>query len=326
MSIANSKPVFFTGQVRSGGTLLTRIFDQSDNLKVAYDTIHYMKFAFKNYHPLEKNYSQLLIEMNERLNKRWELSINIKEIKDTLSKYSKITEAVVYDSIMRSFLKINNNDNIRWGDRTVLSWESINQFLEMFPQGKVIINYRDPRAILASYKHSTYLPEPMYLDVIFSTLALFNYISSLGEVSKSVHLIRYEDLIEKPAFIIKKASQFLEIDYKDEMLNVAQFKDFKGEKFDTDSSFTSQKETIDKSSRDLWREKLSNIEIYFTEMILKNHMLSFGFDLSEINLNQEELNKFKILLNDKYINKRFLYWKKNGNGLESHPDTAGAYN
>ena len=220
----------------------------------------------------------------------------------------------------------SNNDNIRWGDRTALRWEGIKPFLKMFPHGKVIVNYRDPRAILASYKHSTYLPEPMYLDVIFSTLALFNYISSLGNVSKNVHLVKYEDLIEKPVYIIKKASQFLEIDYKDEMLNVAQFKDFKGEKFDTDSSFTSQKKSIDKSSRDLWREKLSNTEIHFTEMILKNHMLSFGFDLSGINLNQEELNKFKILLNDKYINKRFLYWKKNGNGLESHPDTVGAYN
>ena len=53
MLITNSKPVF-TGQVRSGGTLLTRIFDKSDNLKVAYDTIHYMRFAFGNYHPFRK--------------------------------------------------------------------------------------------------------------------------------------------------------------------------------------------------------------------------------------------------------------------------------
>ena len=293
MLITNSKPVFFTGQVRSGGTLLTRIFDKSDNLKVAYDTIHYMRFAFGNYHPLEKNYDRLLVEMNERLNKKWELSINIKEIKETVSKYSKITDAVIYDSIMRSFLRISNNYGIRWGDRTALRWEGIKSFLKMFPQGKVIINYRDPRAILASYKYSTYLPEPMYLDTIFSSLALFNYIFSLDKNSKNIHLIKYEDLIENPEFIIKKASQFLEIDYKDEMLNVAQFKDFKGEKFDTDSSFTSQKETIDKSSRDLWKNNLSNVEIYLTEMVLKDQMVSLGYNLSEINLNQQETDEFK---------------------------------
>ena len=56
---------------------------------------------------LEKNYDRLLVEMNERLNKKWELSINIKEIKETVSKYSKITDAVIYDSIMRSFLRIS---------------------------------------------------------------------------------------------------------------------------------------------------------------------------------------------------------------------------
>ncbi len=325
MSITNSKPVFFTGQVRSGGTLLTRIFDQSNELKVAYDTIHYMRFSFKNYHPLEKNYSQLLIEMNERLNKRWDLSINIKDIKDDISKYSKITDAIVYDCIMRSFLGISNNYGIRWGDRTALRWEGIKPFLKMFPQGKAIINYRDPRAILASYKRSTYLPEPMYLDIIFSSLSLFNYISSLNKISKNIHLIKYEDLIENPQFIIKKASQFLEIDYKDEMLNVAQFKDFKGQKFNTDSSFTSQKESIDNSSRDLWKNNLSNIEIYFTEMILKDHMVSLGFNLSEINLNQKEITEFKKLLDNKYINKRILYWKKNGNGQENYPDKIGAY-
>ncbi len=325
MLITNSKPVFFTGQVRSGGTLLTRIFDKSDNLKVAYDTIHYMRFAFGNYHPLEKNYDRLLVEMNERLNKKWELSINIKEIKETVSKYSKITDAVIYDSIMRSFLRISNNYGIRWGDRTALRWEGIKSFLKMFPQGKVIINYRDPRAILASYKYSTYLPEPMYLDTIFSSLALFNYIFSLDKNSKNIHLIKYEDLIENPEFIIKKASQFLEIDYKDEMLNVAQFKDFKGEKFDTDSSFTSQKETIDKSSRDLWKNNLSNVEIYLTEMVLKDQMVSLGYNLSEINLNQQETDEFKKILENKYINKRILYWKKNCNGQESFPDKIGAY-
>ena len=95
-----------------------------------------MRFAFGNYHPLEKNYDRLLVEMNERLNKKWELSINIKEIKETVSKYSKITDAVIYDSIMRSFLRISNNYGIRWGDRTALRWEGIKSFLKMFPQVK----------------------------------------------------------------------------------------------------------------------------------------------------------------------------------------------
>ena len=94
------------------------------------------------------------------------------------------------------------------------------------------------------------------------------------------------------------------------MLNVAQFKDFKGEKFDTDSSFTSQKETIDKSSRDLWKNNLSNVEIYLTEMVLKDQMVSLGYNLSEINLNQQETDEFKKILENKYINKRILYWKK----------------
>ena len=44
-------------------------------------------------------------------------------------------------------------------------------------------------------------------------------------------------------------------------------------------------------------------------MVLKDQMKSLGYNLSEINLNQQETDEFKKILENKYINKG-LYWKK----------------
>lgn len=325
MKTNDKKPIFFTGQMRSGGTLLTRIFEQSDELRVAYNTVHYMRFSYKKFEPIESNYENLLNAMNGRLKDRWELSLNVQSIKKTISGYSKIDEATVYDSIMKSFLNISDNDNIRWADRTAVKWEGIKPFLEMFPNGKAVHIYRDPRAVLASYKHMTYLPEPMYLDIIFSTLSMFKFLSSEDCLTSRVLLIKYEDLIEEPQKVVINACDFLDIKYKEEMLDVSKFKDFKGQKFDGNSAFVAQKTSIDKTSKSLWKDKLTNIELYLTEMILKQYMLFFGYELSGVDLSKSEFNELYDLLHEEYIYKRYAYWLKNGNGQESHPDTDGAY-
>jgi len=326
MSIDSIKPVFFTGQMRSGGTLLTRIIDQSDEIKVAYDTVHYLRFAYSNYNPLCDNYKKLLMDMNSRLSERWDLSIDVETLSKELSSKKDISEAIVYDEIMKSFLNIEKDTNVRWGDRTAVRWEGIKPFLNMFPNGKAVHIYRDPRALLASYKHMTYLPEPMYLDIVFSTLAMFNYISDDSiRKNDNVYLIKYEELIENPELEIKKLCLFLEIEYKPSMLKVDQFKNFKGEKFDTDSSFTEQKISIDTSSKYIWKDKLTNVDVYLTEMILKKHMLTYGYELSAIDLDKDEFSDLYDLLHDEYILKRYTYWLKNCDGCESHPEDSSGY-
>jgi len=319
------RPVFISGLYRSGTTVLTRVFDQSDQLKITYDTIHFMRFSYNNYLPIEQSYINLVRDTHTRLQEKWSLKFNAQQVINAIEKNSVITQAVVYHELMKDFLHITDLD-VNWGEKTNVVWENIPGFLEMFPKGRVLHIYRDPRAVLASYRDITYHPQPMYLDAIFCSLAMFNFIEK-DEIKneRRVFFIKYEDFVDKPEKSIKEICTFLEIDFHERMLDVKSFRDFYGKTFDTDSSFTGQKEHIDTSSVHLWREKLTQLEIYLTEWVLREKLLRFGYELSGVDLSKKDFEYLYDILHTDFLYKRYAYWLKNGDGVQAYPDNVSAY-
>ena len=320
----DSRPVFISVLYRSGSTLLTLILNQSEELKISYDIIHFMRFSYGKYLPIENRYKQLVKDTKNRIMKRWKLNLNDDEIARYIGKHERVTEAIVYDEEMKSFLNLKENQ--RWGDRSAVKWEGILPFLEMFPQGKSIHIYRDPRAVLASYKYFTYHPGLMYLDAIFASLAMFNFIEQENIVQhERIYLLKYEDLVFYPNKTIKEICNFLEIKFTEKMLDVTSFEDNFGQPFDANSIFTGPRKKIDTSTVNLWKEKLSRIETYLTEMILKDKLRKHGFGLSGADLTKEEFCEMYEMLHSDFLYKRYKYWLKNAEGVEAYPDDKDAY-
>jgi hypothetical protein len=323
LSTRNS-PVFVSFLYRSGSTLLVLALDQSAELAVSYDTIHFMRFSYGKYRPVEKNYERILKDTDERIREKWQLRLDLPEIRSRISAHDRISEGIVYDEIMRSFLGLDENG--RWIDRSDVCWEGIPGFLEMFPEGRVVHLYRDPRAVLSSYKHMTYHPEPMYLDAVFASLSMFNFISR-DEIRNhpGIHLLKYEDLVCSPEKILVDLCTFLGIRFTDRMLEVGNFIDRFGKKFDSNSSFTGPRMSFDTRTIDLWKKKLSNVEIRFTEMILKEKMESFGYRSASPVLNKKETGELAGLLDHEFLRPRYNYWLAHGDGQQAFPNTPGAY-
>jgi len=319
------EPVFISGLYRSGTTILTRIIDQSDEISCTYDTIHFLRFSYGKYLPIENRYEELLNDTNKRISSKFNLSFDVSKAISCIKNESKITEATVYNCIMHHFLN-NSNNKERWAEKTQVEWESIPDFLNMFPNGKVIHIYRDPRAVLASFKHKTIHTGSMYLDAIFASLAMFNFLQEKKVCNNErVYILKYEDFVGSPERFIKDICNFLNMTYSSKMLDVSSFKDIHGKKFDTNSAFTGQKKSINDSSVGIWKEKLSNIEIYLTEMILKDKMIDFDYSLSGIDLCKEEFLELHSLLHDDFLYKRYKYWLKFGNGQQAYPNKEQAY-
>lgn len=319
-----SKPVFISVLYRSGSTLLALILDQSQELKMSYDAVHFMRFSHGTYLPIENHYKQLVYDTHKRINERTGKKLAVNVVINNIQQNPRISEAIVYDEIMKSFLQISGDE--RWGDRSAVNWSGIPSFIDMFPDGKVIHIYRDPRAVLASYKYFTYHEEPMYMDAVFASSAMFNFIENKAILqNKNIYLLKYEDLVSKPVETIKDICQFLDISYTSKMLNAASFIEPTGKTFDSNSSFKKNRKTIDRSSIDVWRDKLSNLDIYITEMVLKEKLLRYGYKLSGIDLNKNELTEMYDLLHIPFLRKRYKYWLENGTGLEAYPDTIGVY-
>lgn len=318
------RPVFISVLYRSGSTLLSLILDQSSELNMSYDTIHFMRFSCGNYLPIEENFEQLVLDTKERVLERWERTLDDEDIIEKIKRHESVTEEVVYDEMMRSFLGLD--EVARWGDRSAVEWSGMLPFLKMFPEGKVIHIYRDPRAVLASYKFFTYHKEPMYLDAVFASLAMFNYISH-PEIceNKNIYLLKYEDLATNPEKTIRNICSFLDIEFTGKMLDAGSFIKDTGEHFDSNSSFKSNRGSIDTASVDIWKEKLTDIDIYLTEMILRDKLIKFDYAPSGVDLSAEKFGEMYELLHSEFLLPRYRHWLKTGDGLEAYPDTEGAY-
>lgn len=326
MTLKNTEPVFISLLPRSGSTLLSDILNQNDKLEVSVDRVHFMRWSYGKYRPIEKHYKRLVQDTKEKIQKRWNEELNEQLVFDKLAQKHFINEAIVYDTIMRSFIGLEDNDERRWVDRTAVAWESIPDFLEMFPKGKVIHIYRDPRAVLASFKRFTYHPGNMYLDIIFSSLAMFNFISK-PEIKENQHvyLLKYEDLVKFPKKSINSLCKFLNVEFNDRMLRVDLFKDQRGQIKKANSSFFKTRKKIDTKSFDIWKEKLNNFEIYLTELIHGNKLKEFYYESMNVPINESIEQAMKELLKDDYIKKRYEFWKKFKDGHQTYPDTRDTY-
>ena len=302
-----NNPVFISLLYRSGSTLLSLILDQSNEISSTSDTIHFMRFSYNKYLPIEENYKTLVEDTASRIKEKWGFELNQEDVLKRVSEHSKISQAVVYDSLVRSFLNLNNSQ--RWCDRTAVGWERIPDFLEMFPNGKALHIYRDPRAVLLSFKKYTFLKEPAYLDSIFASSALFNFLNrkSIKE-NPNIFQLKYEDLVAEPENEIKTLCNFLEIEYTPKMLDVKNFKDKFGNSFDGNSSHFKGKSKIDNSSVNIWKNQLSKVEIYFTEHILGKELDWFGYEKENLELNKDEQIEFNELVEHPYIAKRYNFF------------------
>ena len=66
-------------------------------------------------------------------------------------------------------------------------------------------------------------------------------------------------------------------------------------------------------------EKISSVELFFIELILKEQMKNFGYVLEARVLNQKEWSELFEILNDPLIKSRFTHWLQTAQGVEAFP-------
>jgi len=221
-----------------------------------------------------------------------------------------------------STLLLQNSDAKNWGEKTNVCWRKIPDFLSMFPNGKTILMIRDPRDVLLSYKNMTTEPGLRYLDSAFACLDSFKtasrYLKNLSE--NNFCLIKYEDLVLNPQNVLNRICDFLEIEFNSIMLESEKFKDKSGNTWESNSAFKNKMKGISQDALSRWKKNMSNVEIYFVEMILREQILEFGYELGATPLTKIEWDDLFQILNDNFIKERYSYWLKTGYGHEKYPN------
>jgi len=317
--VENTQPIMVSGVYRSGTTFLSALLGAHSQLKASSSTIKFLRFCLGKYGDVskEENYRRLLNDTNKRVQVRWNLSINVDKILQQLKVIPQVTYAQLYDMMMNSMLLDGQSTATRWVEKLAVQWEDIPFFLNMFPNGRVIHIYRDPRDVAASYKAMTFEPGNTFLDAAFNfRSAMENVDVMLEEFPDRLLIVKAEEISKNPVSMAKKICMFLNLDYEDSMINPSKLHT-DGEDWSSNTSFgKSYKSIPDATPR--WPEHLTRQEIIFIEMISQPFFARAGYESSGFIPTKSDWDKIYSYITEPFLKERFEKWLLFGLGSQGY--------
>lgn len=317
-SVASIRPVFLSGVYRSGTTFLAGLINSHPDYRATSSTVKFLRFCFGRFDPIEQPERQtaLVEETRQRLKVRWNLDFDataaLRQFRDGPPTYARM-----YDAIMRQTLLPNAAPGVQWAEKLASQWSDAPLFLKMFPQGKIVHIFRDPRDVCASYKHLTNEPGFAYLDSAFNCLSAMTMLPEMRDRygKDRVHLLRAEDLSIDREATIASLCDFLEVDYSAQMLEPR--KDLPGERWDVNTSFDGSLGAFAQpASR--WAKHLEQAEVAFVEMVCQPIMSRYGYVGSGIHQDRSIATAIAEFVSDPFIATRYDRFIRLGLGSEGY--------
>ena len=155
---------------------------------------------------MEENFHKLIKDTAFRLENRFGIKVDIDVCIKEASGYG-FSYAAAYWVLLKSIF--NKDQSLYLGDKEAIAWSKIPIFLNMFPEGKVIITLRDPRDIVSSFKKITIAPKNDYLIALFNAIDLVNHAKRLINIfPENIHIVQFEKLKLNTEVEVKKLCSF----------------------------------------------------------------------------------------------------------------------
>ena len=297
---------FIIGNSRSGTTLVARVLKRHPDVCVLNETHFMEEFIYEREH-FEKLSEKKIREVINRL-------ILIQE-KDYYrkSRYEEYPEET--DKIFFSFMSSNGNSFGKLigaffdyeakkhgrklvGDQTPRHVFYVAELHRMFPHAKFIHMIRDPRAVLLSQKRKwkagirwkqprfeilrTFLNyHPVTTSVIWKKAVTAGLQSSKILPRDKIITVRFEDFVESPEKYIRDLCTFLEVEFRDDMLDV-------GVELSATKSYEGRK-GIQKAVAERWKSDLSQTETFICQELTSSVMSYLSYPPANISPNPFKL-------------------------------------
>ena len=153
-----------------------------------------------------------------------------------------------------------------------LGWRHIPNFIEMFPQAKVIHMYRDLRAVVSSFSRTSNMPDNLYLNSIFNWIDSINCLNSYKKrlSKKQYYILKFEDIHENPDGISKSLCKFLGINHEQIMLQPEQWSNSYDRNFVSTniSAYTKEKVVgFDFNRTKQWKKSIRIDDLHLVEFL-----------------------------------------------------------
>lgn len=288
-------------------------------LRAASSTIKFIRFCLGRYGDMRdaSNRRALVKDSAKRIATRWGLEIESEAVLARADSHLEPSYALMYDLMMRELLCKGEPDDVRWVEKLAVQWSGIPDFLEMFPNGRVVHILRDPRDVTTSYKLMTFEPGNTYLDAAFNCRSAMESMHDLDLCYRDkVFVVRAEDLAQKPRELVSELWSFLDLAPSSAVFDADNLH-AEGEDWATNTSH-SQRINNWPDGKPRWPDYLSRVEVMFIELITQPWISKYGYSMSGFIPTAEEWSQIYELLDDDFMRSRFTHWLTTGRGAEGY--------
>jgi omega-hydroxy-beta-dihydromenaquinone-9 sulfotransferase len=290
--MASSHPVFVVGAPRTGTTLAREILNRHPRIHL-FDEVHFFERVWddrKHLGSLSSPRSQLAA-----IHRVLEIVRSFgadRDVAETLTVGEYRRRLLQMGRRYRNLLRIPLEEGARrhgadvWGDSSPQDILYLDTILYWYPDARIVVLVRDPRAFLCSYKNYYRRGVSSYRErynPLSASMLWRSYMSALLEAeskpyAEAVHRLRYEELVDDPEGTVRALCAHVGVGFDPSMLDVAR----------TNSSFVPEGESagqrgIVATSRERWRTELSRTELWVGERVYSRlrEQLGYGPPLRE---------------------------------------------
>ena len=297
MSVNWSSPVFIVGASRSGTAMMRSILMQDPDIALAGETHYFddlrVRFQGRTLSSLDDaerasvaDYFRAISVAPYGKGGNPEESPFSRE--ELLSEAAAIGDSI--DSVFEAYCKMfaRREGATIWGEKTPRHVFRIDEILALYPDARIIVMVRDPRAVVASYRDwytgdrdvtAADLADRKRVrksyNIVLATL-LWRAAANAGLVARrkygpeKVLITRYDDVVTDPENTIREVVGWLGIPYREELLSVP-LHNSSTMRFDG-------KAGISAAPQKRWRKSLSRREIGIIQKVAEPCLEEMGFE------------------------------------------------
>jgi hypothetical protein len=310
--------IFATGTMRTGGSLVQNLLSVHSEILMFAGFVSFFRFYYKQYEPLNaENVERMIHHLRIRLKYRRDFDLDAELIIDNILK-RQVSYRVCYQEIMNYL--VGKTDKPTWGEYVTLGWRQIPDYLEMYPNAKVVHIYRDVRAIVSSFGRMTNMPDNLYLQSIFNWIDSINHIKKFSTTlpNNQYYVLKFEEIHSNPKGTIKELCEFLEIPFERTMIEPDRWDTLFDKNFvDANISSYSKKKVygFDASRSERWKSEISDWELNLCEHLAKEQLVFAGYEKCLLDLNPIALKKgMGMLKNNSVLSQSLQHFELTGEG------------
>lgn len=279
-------PVFVCGVQRSGTTLLVKMLSRNPAIRFLPQETHLFPLYWKGGNRMRtfNNSAELAASLAADLpavNYGWTMAPEYLEslTQDISTSNLKPKNPAELMRYVMHHWQNTLDAQLSIGEKTPAHIYYALPLLREFPEGRMVLMSRDPRAVALS--EMVKLEGNDRVDRTFNAFNLIVRWSTAMQLIRrlerrpNVHFLTYEALISDPAASVRKTAEFLDINFSEDMLEVGV----------TNSSFSDKKQQgigFNTANLDRWKQELAPSTIALIEYHLGEEMEAMGYKCTGI--------------------------------------------